>query len=433
MHFRARIGARAHRLAASGDTAPVAVSVDTLVIGGGAMGSAAAWQLARRGRAPVLLERFAPGHTNGASHGASRNFNVSYPDPIHLGLVREALGLWRELEAEERLPAGAVLDQVGLVNHGTHPAYDDVAAALAEAGFAHEFLDPAAAAERWPGIRFTTRALFTPEAGRLHAERAVAELQAAATAHGATIHHGARVTAIEPRGDGARVTVQRSASTTAGTRPTAELDPHATTETYDARHVVVTTGAWTEKLLGHVVDLPRLVVTQEQPAHFAVVDDTVAWPGFNHSPDPSSTADAYWYSGVYGMYTPGEGVKAGWHGVGPVVDPDARDFLPDPAQFEALRRYASDWLPGVDPDRATAISCTYTTTPDSLFVVDRAGPIVVGAGFSGHGFKFTPAIGRLLADLVDDASVSPSLFSLSRPRDATAHPAAPRPKEPDPA
>ncbi|MDQ8044231.1 MAG: FAD-dependent oxidoreductase [Solirubrobacteraceae bacterium] len=408
----------------------MAHSVDTLVIGGGAMGSAATWHLARRGRQPVLLERFAPGHANGASHGASRNFNVSYPDPVHLGLVREALDLWRELEAET---GDAILDQVGLVNHGHHPAYDAVADALATAGFAHEFLDPADATARWPGIRFTTRALYTPEAGRLHAARAVAALQRAAVTHGATIHHGARVIAIEPRGDGARVTVHRSepSSPAAADRPTAAVDPDATIETYDARHVVVTSGAWTSKLLGHLVELPTLVVTQEQPAHFAVTDDSIVWPGFNHSPDPADPADAYWYSGVYGMVTPGEGVKAGWHGVGPVVDPDARDFLPDPVQFEALRRYAREWLPGTDPDRATAISCTYTTTPDSMFVIDHAGPLVVGAGFSGHGFKFTPAVGRLLADLVDGTTAAPPpLFSRTRPRTADAHPAAPRPKEP---
>jgi sarcosine oxidase len=118
---------------------------------------------------------------------------------------------------------------------------------------------------------------------------------------------------------------------------------------------------------------------------------------------------------MYGMQTPGEGIKAGWHGVGPVVDPDRRTFAPEPEQRAALQRYARDWLPGVDADSLTDISCTYTTTVDENFVLDRIGPVVIGAGFSGHGFKFTPAVGRILADLVTGDGGAPAIFSASRP------------------
>ncbi|MET0724839.1 MAG: FAD-dependent oxidoreductase, partial [Leifsonia sp.] len=180
--------------------------------------------------------------------------------------------------------------------------------------------------------------------------------------------------------------------------------------TITARRAVVTAGAWTRKLLGDVIDLPSLVVTQEQPAHFAVLDTSFEWPGFNHRPGPD---DSWWYSGVYGMHTPGEGIKAGWHGVGPVVDPDARDFRSEPVQLAALRRYAREWLPGADADAAVEISCTYTTTPDSTFILDSVGPITIGAGFSGHGFKFTPSIGRVLADLTIGRG-APDVFSLRR-------------------
>ena len=78
------------------------------------------------------------------------------------------------------------------------------------------------------------------------------------------------------------------------------------------------------------------------------------------------------------------------------------------------RRYARDWLPGVDADLVVPISCTYTTTPDEHFVLDRIGPVVVGAGFSGHGFKFVPVVGRILADLVDDSGPAPRLFAADR-------------------
>jgi sarcosine oxidase len=85
-----------------------------------------------------------------------------------------------------------------------------------------------------------------------------------------------------------------------------------------------------------------------------------------------------------------------------------------------------DWLPGADPDVLEPVSCTYTTTADENFVLDRVGPVVVGAGFSGHGFKFTPAVGRILADLATDAAAAPGLFALSRtpnagPRGRVAH------------
>ncbi|KQM61239.1 FAD-dependent oxidoreductase [Agreia sp. Leaf210] len=370
------------------------------------MGSAAAWQLARRGREVTLLERFGPGHTQGASHGASRNFNLSYGDDTYLSLLREALPLWRELEAES---GTAVLDQVGLASHGANPAFDAVASALPAYGFDASFLTPEEAGERWPGIRFDTRVLFTPQAGRLNADAAVSALQRAAAARGAVVRHHSRVVAI-------RVVSPDSVLVEVQPLDAVSGEPAGSRETIDARRVVVTLGAWTQKLLGSTVALPRLVVTQEQPAHFAVRDSSIAWPGFNHAPSPLDPSYDYWYSPVYGMFTPGQGVKAGWHGTGAVVDPDARTFVAEPAQLAALQRYAREWLPGVDAESFVEISCTYTTSPDSNFVVDSAGPLVIGAGFSGHGFKFTPSIGRILADLVEDVASAPALFSLAAAR-----------------
>lgn len=374
--------------------------VDIVVIGGGAMGASTAWQLAGRGRSVLLLERFEPGHVFGASHGRSRNFNTAYSDPTFSAMLAEALPLWRELEHQ----AGQrILNQVGIVNHGPHPDFDRIAAALKHVGLMAAFLTPDEAAERWPGIRFDGRVLYSPDSGRLDADAAVAAFKAAAAARGADIRHGVRVVDIAVVGDDqVRVTTDAGVVT--------------------ARRAVVTAGAWTEKLLGPTVRLPRLRVTQEQPAHFALRDESAEaaalaeteWPGFNHSYDRSDARYGYWRSPIYGMYTPGYGVKAGWHGAGPEVDPDRRDFLPEPQQLADLRRYVEEWLPGADPDRFDPISCTYTSTSDENFILDRVGPIVVGAGFSGHGFKFTPTIGRILADLATDAGPAPQLFRLAR-------------------
>ncbi|WP_353827127.1 FAD-dependent oxidoreductase [Agromyces sp. SYSU T0242] len=372
------------------------VGVETVVVGGGAMGAATAWQLARRGREVTLLERFEPGHRNGSSHGASRNFNVGYADPAYVAMLVEALPLWRELEAES---GASLLDLVGVANHGPTPHFDVVHAALTAAGIPAEFLPVEEASRRWPGIRFDTRVLFNERAGRVDADAAVAALHARAAALGADVRHRTRATAIEVVG-GDRVRV-------------ASTSDDGAEQVFEARTAVVTLGAWTTKFIG-ALPLPPLVVTQEQPAHFAVRDDGMPWPSYNQFPGSPADGYGYWRSPVYGMLTPGEGVKAGWHGVGPLADPDARDFLPVPDQLADLQRYARDWLPGVDADAVTPISCTYTTTPDEHFVLDRIGPIVVGAGFSGHGFKFTPVVGRILADLADGTGPAPPRFAADR-------------------
>lgn len=346
------------------------------------MGSATAWHLARRGVDVHLVERFEPGHTRGASHGARRNFNVAYDRPHHLAWLREAREGWAELEAE----AGAtLLSRSAMITHG-HDDLDPLAAAIRAGGFAAEVLDAAAAAARWPGFRFDGPVLHNPDAGQVHADEALRALQSGAERHGARISWNTRVVEIAPAVSGARVTIEDAA----GRRI---LNP---------RRVVLTAGAWSAGLAAGLVPLPRLRVTQEQPAHFAVRDESLPWPGFNHFPSAERPVP------VYGMLTPGEGLKAGWHAAGPEIDPDRRTFRPDPALTAGIRTYAREWLPGVDPDSLTEITCTYTSTPDAEFVLERRGPVVVGAGFSGHGFKFTPTIGRILADLATASSSRPS-------------------------
>ena len=361
--------------------------VDTLVVGGGAMGSAAAWQLARRGVDVALLERFEPGHANGASHGTSRIFRTSYADPTYVSLALRAEGLWRELEDE----SGAdLLTVTGGVDHGVGPHVAAIAEALDTLGLPHAWLTPEAAAERWPGLRFSGPALFHPNSGRLHADRSVQALQDVAAARGAQVEHRTRVTSIDVLGDDlVRVDTE--------------------TGSWTARRVVVAAGAWAADLLADLVPLPRIVVTQEQPAHFVPYRADADWPSFTHQPgddEPGASA----FGGIYGLSSGAEGVKVGFHGTGPRVHPDHRDFLPELSQLAALREYVRAWLAGVDADRAVPISCTYATTPDANFVIDRVGPVVVAAGFSGHGFKFVPAIGELLADLTVGRR-APALFS----------------------
>ncbi len=357
------------------------------------MGLATAWQAASRGHEVVLVERFEQGHHRGASHGATRNLNVAYDDADYVALVQEARVRWDALADETGTP---LLDLVGVVNHGRPAMLRRMRALHVDAGVPSELVAAEDAGERWRGIRFETEVLHVPGSGRIRAAEALVALARAATAHGARLRWSTPVTGLHVEGP------ERVRVVTAD-------------DEIVARRVVVTAGAWTEDVVGGLVRLPRLTVTQEQPAHFAVTDPEAVWPSFNHRPDPDRPAESWWPSVVYGMLTPGEGVKAGWHGAGPVVHPDRRSFEPDPEQLEQLRRYAREWLPGVDAETADPISCTYTTTDDEDFVLDRVGPVVVGAGFSGHGFKFTPLVGSILVDLVEGGEAPARFRRLGRP------------------
>lgn len=359
--------------------------VDVVVIGGGVVGSAAAWRIATRGRTVALLEQFEPGHRRGASHGSSRIYRQAYDGEFYTSLAASALPLWRHLE---EITESELLTLTGAVDHGLRATVLPRARVLDSLGIDFELLEPFEAEKRWPGIRFDTVVVHHPGAGRLHADRSVAALQHAAALAGADVRFGVAVRELRRVADGIEV-VTDSAVVRAG-------------------HVVVAAGAWSRRLLTEggispVPELPRLRTTQEQPAHFVPLGDG-PWPSFVHHPGAGLTTE-----GIYGLGSE-DGIKIGEHGTGPEVGPDTRSFEPDPDGVRRLVDYATAWLPGVDPATVTADTCLYTTTPDSNFVIDRLGDVTVAAGFSGHGFKFAPAVGELVAGLADGTAVAPELF-----------------------
>ncbi|MDY0910422.1 FAD-dependent oxidoreductase [Microbacterium sp. CFBP9034] len=362
-----------------------------VVIGAGAMGLATTWQLARAGHEVVALERFERGHARGASHGATRNFNNAYAEDHYLDLLAAARTGWDELA---RTTGEPLLRLHGLVTHGDDARVADTHAALTSRGERAEVLEPAEAARRWTGMRFEDDVLFTPDAGVVRAAAALESLERAARSFGADVRFGHRVVGIEETAHGVTVSVDAD-----GGRYDIEADT-----------VVVTAGAWTASVLPDGFSLPRLTVTEESPAHFAPRDAAAVWPSFNHF----ARGREHHTGNVYGMPTPGEGVKVGLHLVGQVVDPDARTFQPLPERAAELHDYVREWFPGLDPATAAPISCTYTSTDTEDFLLDRRGRIVVGAGFSGHGFKFTPAVGAVLARLaMDDAARAAAPFRLT--------------------
>lgn len=363
--------------------------IDVVIVGGGAIGSAAAWQLSRQGADVLLLEQHEPGHDRGGSHGSARIVRLGYGEQFYVELAATAMARWAELEDEagERLVV-----ETGVIDHGDRLTVQALAAAMEAAGYRAEWLSPREAARRWPGLAFDGDVLYQPRGGRAHADRTVAALQRLAAGHGAEIRHGLRVESISPLPSGAEV--------------------HTAAGTVRAEQVVVAAGSWAPKVLTGVIALPDIVVSLEQPVHFRPLDWSTPWPSFIHHQTDATTRTGLSPRGTYGMASP-DGVKVGFHGVGPEIDPDA-GREPDPAALGALQDYVRRWIPGVDADTAEPAPCPYDSTETSDFVIDRVGDITVATGFSGHGFKFTPEIGRMVADLVLTGAQPPDRFRLRR-------------------
>jgi sarcosine oxidase len=343
---------------------------DVVVVGAGMAGAATTWALARRGRSVLLVDRFARGHDRGSSHGTERIFRFGYTDPAYVTLAQESLAGWRLLQAGAGAP---LLVANGVVDHGDDAELAAVESACAALGVRTEMLTASEAAVRWPGLRFDGPVLHQPDGGRVHADRTLVACWDQAVGAGAEIRFEAPVDAVRRVGSGVEVTIGDDVVT--------------------ARVAVVAAAGWSAELLEPGVAarlVPPLEVTAETVAFFRPT--LGPWPSFIQRGEPLA----------YGLGTPDGLVKAGLHGIGPVIDPDDRPSRV-PGAVEALEAYARDWLPGVEPTAVRTTVCLYASSATDDFVVDRDGPIVVGVGFGGHGFKFTPAIGERLADLADEA------------------------------
>jgi sarcosine oxidase len=375
-------------------------AVDVIVVGGGAMGSAAAWRLARAGHRVRLLEQFAFGHEYGSSHGPSRMIRIAYPAPEYVHLGQEAFRLWDELQAE----SGEVLL---LRTHGMNvglphaDAMKEVAHTLDTLGVPHDRLDSDELRRRFPQYTFPEGSIgiYQEDYGILAASRCVATLAARARAEGAELHDEETVEEIAPDGDGVAVRTTRG--------------------TYQADRAILTAGSWLRPLLAPLgIDLP-LTVLQEQLAFFRVHDPVAHGPDrlpllMHRFPGTTSLGSVF---PIYGH----EGVKVMLDRIGrPAVDPDNPDRTIDPARLERLRDYATELMPGITGEILETTSCRYTMTPDEDFVIDlhpEYRQIVIASPCSSHGFKFAPVVGQMLADLaVNGTTPYPTArFSLDRP------------------
>jgi sarcosine oxidase len=358
------------------------VSYDVIVVGLGAMGSAAAYQLAKRDARVLGLEAFTRAHALGSSGGLSRIIRLAYFEhPDYVPMLRAAWALWPEIENEAGAPGSLMKVTGGLYIGRRGSAVLDGSLRSADThGLAHELLDAAETRRRFPALNVDDdmAALHEPLAGALFPEKCVDAHLSLAERHGAELHFDERVTGWKSDGSGVSVTTN-----------------HAT---YRADRLVIAAGAWLPKLAPELnlplsvernvqfwfepVAQPELFAADRLPVWIAELDDEHAYYGF--------------------PMLPGQGVKVSRHHGGTPVDPDTIDREVTDADEQPVREFIARYMPLANGPRLDSRVCMYTNTPDFHFVLDfhpDDDRVVIASPCSGHGFKFSSVIGSIVADL----------------------------------
>ena len=353
------------------------------MIGAGLLGLSAARALSRRDWSVEVLEAAdGAGHRLSGSKSDARIFRLGYPQPHYVAMASAARTLWRELEAQ----SGRVLLRVtGQLSFGDAQAVEALAASLAGHEDAVEPMTRDEATARFPGVALPGPALFEPQSGVLAADEC---LRALLDTGRFVVQCRARVTGLEDDGEGVTV---RCAD-----------DRVVRTDV-----VVDCAGPDALRLLGDKARRVGAAPSLPQVAYFT------ASP--NRAADPTRLPVFIEWNEtmVYGLPVPGAGPHAGTfkvshHTPGPAL----RDYDPagapasgldvdDAAHLHTLTDAVRRLLPGLDPEPVATERCVYDNSADTDFVLDRVGNVVVGCGTSGHGFKFGPLLGELLADLAD--------------------------------
>jgi sarcosine oxidase len=384
--------------------------VDVVVVGLGAMGSAIAYQLAKRGARVVGLDRYAPPHAHGSTHGETRITRQAIGEgEVYSPFAIRSHQLWREIEAATgtdllTVTGGLILSSAsaGGVVHVAEFLATTIAAAR-RYGIAHEVLDAQEIRRRFPPFRVQDEetGYFEPGAGFVRPERCVAAQLELARRHGAALRLGEE--AVEVRPDGAGVVVRTPA------------------ESYRADQVVLSVGPW----------LPGLL-PPEHARHFQVTRQVLYWfaPAGPVEPfEPGRFPVFIWEpagvpDGIYGFPAidgAGGGVKVAPAGYGErMATADApRRPVTDEEIAETYQTLVAPCFPGLSPTCLRAATCLYTVTADSGFVIDRHPEhprIVLVSPCSGHGFKHSAAIGEAVAEWVTEGRSRLDLgpFALAR-------------------
>lgn len=384
-------------------------TTDVAVIGLGAMGAATLYHLACQGVPTIGIDRFAPPHDQGSSHGETRITRQAVGEGgVYAPLVLRSHQIWRALEAatgESVLQAcGGLIAGPTRQNSSHHGKADFLrrTVAVAEAfGIPHRVLDRAAMADEFPqfiGLAEDDMGYFEPGAGFLRPERCIAALLAEATRAGAICRTGTTVKAIAQDGDRVRLTLSDG--------------------TLTCRHVVVAAGAWSAPLLGAPFD--RLLRVTRQVLHWFVAEDPTAWvpgscPVFVRM---YGAGDEDYFYGFPAL--DGASVKVASEQYADTTTADSALRTVAPGEAAAMHRtHIAGRLRGISARAAKSHACLYTNTPDADFLIDThpaMNRVTVISACSGHGFKHAAAIGEAVAATIatgrSDLDLSP--FRLRR-------------------
>ncbi|MBL8093661.1 MAG: N-methyl-L-tryptophan oxidase [Anaerolineales bacterium] len=367
-----------------------------IILGLGALGSAAAWALARRSGGDVLgLEQYDLDHARGGSHDHSRIIRLSYNTPFYVELAKGAYAAWARLEAEHDLPLVHRVGGLDFFPEGGAIPLSDYADSLTAAGVHFDLLTGEETRKRWPQFRIddSVRVLHQADGGFVSARSALGALRRSARDHGARLLEHTAVQSVRDLGGLIEVV------TSSGV--------------FEGEKLIIATGAWTNEILAQLgLQLP-LTVTQEQVNYFAAEHLSQFMPGrfpaWIWLDDPC----------FYGLPVHGApGVKVGQDVGGREVTPATRTFEPDLGTLRRVSRFVQRVLPDLGPHLFSK-PCLYTMTPDRDFVVDTVPdhPDIVLAADAAHGFKFAAVIGEIAADLA--AGVTPAFdlkpFAFDRP------------------
>ena len=369
-----------------------------IVIGGGVMGLATGCALAGRGAEVTLLERHTIGHAWASSHGLSRAIRHEYGPAAHYTrMVARSLPLWAELARET---GRRLYTETGVLTLGQEDDGQTLAGltVMQAEGLPAERLTPDECARRFAQFQPAEYSAITwnPRGGMLHADECLRSLRERLAARGGRLREGAQVARIEPLAESARVWLADGA-------------------TLEAERVVVTAGPWVNDALSGLASLP-IRATRQQVCYFSGADAAEfavgAFPVFLAEMD------------CYGFPLAGPGwLKVASHITGQPVNPDA-GYTPDEDEVAYVRDFLRRVIPAAATlDLAKVDRCMYDVSPDEDFILDHlpgAPSVIVGSGFSGHGFKFGVLIGELLAALaLDEAPAVPlDPFRLARFGDA---------------
>ena len=383
---------------------------DTIVVGLGAMGSAAVYQLAKRGNKVLGLDQFSPPHGNGSSHGESRIIRQAIGEgEEYVPLVLRSYELWREIENETgnkllTITGGLTLEsqKSEAALHGRRDFLDQAIRCAEKFNIRHEILETGDIRKRYPQFAVTDeRAYFEYETGFLRPELCIEAQLHLARKHGAVVQTDETVVSVESRGDsGVTVTTSRGS--------------------YGAEKVIITAGPWIARFLPPAYT--RLFKVHRQVMYwFDIREDrrsTFAPPGF------PIFIWIFGKSGEFGFYgfptLDGKTIKIATEQFTAITDPDHVQRAAGTEEKQAMYKdYVEGRLPGISDRCGAAASCLYTVTSDSNFVIDvhpDNDRIIIASPCSGHGFKHSAAIGEALAEQVIDGNskIDVSSFSMKR-------------------